>query len=160
MAALKLEKLKELIKKSYVAGYNGMMEMADEFSEEMIQVIQQEVTMAKTADGDWRVYTVEELRKKEGEIIREIGTLNRKIAGRTPKEYYKDNKELIKKYYEKNKDKYKELGSNYLQKLKEENPEKLKEYRQRAYQKRKEKVKQEAIILENNINNYEIILNK
>ena len=34
-----------------------------------------------------------------------------------------------KRYYEKNKEKYKELGSNYLQKLKEENPEKLKEYR-------------------------------
>ena len=45
-----------------------------------------------------------------------------------------------KRYYEKNKEKYKELGSNYLQKLKEENPEKLKEYRQRAYQKRKEKM--------------------
>lgn len=50
-----------------------------------------------------------------------------------------------KRYYEKNKEKYKELGSNYLQKLKEENPEKLKEYRQRAYQKRKEKMKQEEI---------------
>ena len=45
-----------------------------------------------------------------------------------------------KRYYEKNKEKYKEMGSNYLQKLKEENPEKLKEYRKRAYQKRKEKM--------------------
>ena len=51
-----------------------------------------------------------------------------------------------KKYYEKNKEKYKELGSKYLQKLKEENPEKLKEYRQRAYQKRKEIMKQENIV--------------
>jgi 5-methylcytosine-specific restriction endonuclease McrBC GTP-binding regulatory subunit McrB len=42
------------------------------------------------------------------------------------------NGENHKRYYEKNKEKYKELGSNYLQKLKEENPEKLKEYRQRA----------------------------
>ena len=50
-----------------------------------------------------------------------------------------------KRYYEKNKEKYKELGSNYLQKLNKENPEKLKEYRQRAYQKRKEKMKQEEI---------------
>ena len=45
-----------------------------------------------------------------------------------------------KRYYEKNKEKYKEMGSNYLQKLKEENPEKLKEYRKRAYQRRKEKL--------------------
>ncbi len=55
------------------------------------------------------------------------------------------NGENHKRYYEKNKEKYKELGSNYLQKLKEENPEKLKEYRQRAYQKRKEKLKQNEI---------------
>lgn len=34
-----------------------------------------------------------------------------------------------KRYYEKNKDKIKEIGANYLNKLKEENPEKLKEYR-------------------------------
>ena len=54
-----------------------------------------------------------------------------------------------KRYYEKNKEKYKELGSNYLQKLKEENPEKLKEYRRTAYLKRKEKLKQEANIVEN-----------
>jgi hypothetical protein len=40
-----------------------------------------------------------------------------------------------------NKEKYKELDSNYLQKLKEENQEKLKEYRQLAYQKRKKKLK-------------------
>ena len=48
-----------------------------------------------------------------------------------------------KRYYEKNKEQVKELGSNYLQKLKEENPEKLKEYRRRAYQKRKERLLQE-----------------
>jgi hypothetical protein len=35
------------------------------------------------------------------------------------------NGENHKRYYEKNKDKYKELGANYLQKLKEENPDKL-----------------------------------
>jgi predicted MPP superfamily phosphohydrolase len=45
-----------------------------------------------------------------------------------------------KRYYEKNKDKIMETGSNYLKKLKEENPEKLKEYRRTAYQKRKEKL--------------------
>jgi hypothetical protein len=45
-----------------------------------------------------------------------------------------------KRYYEKNKDKIMETGSNYLKKLKEENPEKLKEYRRTAYQNRKEKL--------------------
>ena len=47
-----------------------------------------------------------------------------------------------KKYYEKNKERYKESGSEYLKKLKEENPERLKEYRKRAYEKRKEKLKE------------------
>jgi hypothetical protein len=56
--------------------------------------------------------TKEELHRKEGEIIREIGTLNCKIAGRTDKEYRENNKEDIlkksKEYYENNKDKFKE----------------------------------------------------
>jgi hypothetical protein len=41
----------------------------------------------------------EQSNKREGEIIREIGTVNKQIAGRTYKEYYEDN------YYEKNKEK-------------------------------------------------------
>ena len=51
----------------------------------------------------------EELNKREGEIIREIGTVNKQIAGRTDKEWYKDNKERIlkqrKENYNTNKDK-------------------------------------------------------
>jgi Ca2+-dependent lipid-binding protein len=35
----------------------------------------------------------EELRKREGEIIRQLGTLNKYIAGRTKKEWNQDNKE-------------------------------------------------------------------
>jgi hypothetical protein len=42
-----------------------------------------------------------------------------------------------KRYYEKNKEKIKELGSSYLQKLKLENPEKIKEYSRKAYAKKK-----------------------
>ena len=37
----------------------------------------------------------EQLNKREGEIIREIATLNKNIAGRTIKEYYEQNKENI-----------------------------------------------------------------
>ncbi len=55
----------------------------------------------------------EQLRKREGEVIREIGTLNMQIAGRTQKEYidiYRlENKEKIahqtRLNYEKNKEK-------------------------------------------------------
>ena len=57
-----------------------------------------------------------ELERREGEITREIGTINYQIAGRTNKEYYNDTKEhhaeLVRKNYEKNKE-------YYLQKRKE-----------------------------------------
>jgi hypothetical protein len=43
-----------------------------------------------------------------------------------------------KKYYDKNKEKIKEIGANYLQKLKIENPDKLKEYRRNYYLKKKQ----------------------
>jgi hypothetical protein len=39
----------------------------------------------------------EELCKREGEVIREIGILNGRIEGRTDKEYYLDNKKNINK---------------------------------------------------------------
>ena len=55
----------------------------------------------------------EQLNKREEEIIREIGTVNKYIAGRTLKEYYEDNKEkkverqknIVKVIKEKNKQK-------------------------------------------------------
>ena len=53
-----------------------------------------------------------------------------------------------KRYYEKNKEKIKESGSNYLQKLKIENPERLKEYSKRAYENKKKK-KLENMVLQN-----------
>ena len=49
------------------------------------------------------------------------------------------NGENHKRYYEKNKEKIKEVGASYLQKMKAENPEKIKEYSHRAYLKQKEK---------------------
>ena len=72
--------------------------------------------------------------KKENEILRKQ---NLELQEHL-KKYTNGNNH--KRYYEKNKEKVKEIGLNYLQKLKVENPEKLKEYRQRAYQKHKEKL--------------------
>jgi hypothetical protein len=53
------------------------------------------------------------------------------------------NGENHKRYYEKNKEKIKENGSNNLKKLKEENPEILQQYRRTYYLKRKERLKNE-----------------
>ena len=54
------------------------------------------------------------LLKREGEIIREIGTLNKVVNGRTSKEYYNDNKNKISerhKEYQKEYDKIKVICS-------------------------------------------------
>jgi len=79
----------------------------------------------------------EQLTKKEGEYIRNMKCVNKLIAGRTRKEYRKDNKEKIKErckeYRENNKEKIKEKAKEYH----EENKEKIKKYRE---EKLKEKI--------------------
>lgn len=59
-----------------------------------------------------------ELRAREGVFIREQGTLNTIIEGRTKREWIKDNKELIaekqKEYREKNKEQMKEIYKKYV----------------------------------------------
>ena len=42
--------------------------------------------------------TLQELRRKEGEHIKNTDCVNKLVAGRTVKEYYVDNKEIIKEY--------------------------------------------------------------
>ena len=82
----------------------------------------------------------EQLDKKEGEIIRLIGTLNKNIPGRTDEEYYQDNKENIlknlKEFYKNNKEKILEKRKIHTQ-IEDVNKrirEKKKEYRT-AHQK-------------------------
>ena len=63
-------------------------------------------------NGDWKKWYIELyeeypcnnkqlLEKREGEITRLIGNINKKISGRTNKEYYEDNKEKKLKYKKK-----------------------------------------------------------
>ncbi len=80
--------------------------------------------------------SVEELRKKEGEVIREIGTLNKIIAGRTKKEYREDNKDRYKEYREENKEKIQET----IKKYREENKTKIQEKVKQYYENNKEKI--------------------
>jgi len=95
--------------------------------------------------NDWEISLYEnypcnsktELRRREGEIIKEIGTLNKCIAGRTKKEYIKDNlssiQEKRRNYRLRNKEKLKQY---YL-----DNVEKYKQYRLDNVEKTKERVK-------------------
>ena len=107
-------------------------------------------------NGDWANWKIElyelfpcsckeELDKKEGEIIRKIGTLNDRIAGRTRKEHYHDNKQKFQEYnrqrYENNKDKKKEYNNKYYRANAEKHKEYSRQYRQRKKQQKLNEVK-------------------
>ena len=61
----------------------------------------------------------DELRKEEGKYIRKMKCVNKRIEGRTVKEWYEDNKEHIKEYQKNNKERIKE----YQKKWRENNKE-------------------------------------
>ena len=121
-------------------------------------------------DNDWSNWYIElyehypcnervELNKREGEVIREVSTINKNIAGRNieeyrkenadkikerDKEYYKNNVDKIKKYYEENTDKIKKNQKEYykknaekLKKLREDNADKIKRYNKKYYENNK-----------------------
>jgi len=74
---------------------------------------------------------VDIIKKENEELKNKVQELEERLKKYT-------NGDNHKRYYEKNKDKIKEQGTNYLKKLKEENPDKLKEYRRNYYLKKKE----------------------
>jgi len=82
----------------------------------------------------------EQLCKREGEIIREIGTLNTRIEGRTLKEYTEDNKDDIsikqKAYRENNKDK----SRKYFKERYEQNKDEILEYYKERYGQNKDNI--------------------
>ncbi len=84
----------------------------------------------------------EELCKREGEIIRLIGTLNKYIAGRSHKEWYIDNaekvKECVNKYRIENADVIKEKKKKYRIENAEMIKEKAKIFRINNIDKKKE----------------------
>ena len=104
---------------------------------------------------DYSCNNKEELRAREGYWIREIGTLNNKIAGRTSKQNYEDNKESrlekTKECYANNKEARKQQQKEYRDKKKdvlaekskeyyEENKEAINNYKKEWYEKNKEAV--------------------
>jgi len=75
----------------------------------------------------------EELNKKEGEHIRMTDCINKRIEGRTSKEWREDNPEYYKKYREENPDKIKE----YEKKYREENKEEINKKKREQYHNKK-----------------------
>ena len=78
---------------------------------------------------------IEQLRKREGEIIREHGTLNMRIECRTQKEYYRDNIEERRKYLNENREEILRKKKEYRDKHRDEINEKKREYRKENREK-------------------------
>ena len=81
----------------------------------------------------------EQLRAIEGQYIRELGTLNGKISGRTRKEWFEENREYKN---EKERNRYNDNREEILEKHRQqriENPELKREIARNSYQKNKGK---------------------
>jgi hypothetical protein len=106
-------------------------------------------------DNDWSDWYIElyemypcnnkkELERREGQVIREIGTINKKIEGRTKKEYYEDNKEKVsqkhKEWYNDNKETISQNAKEYY----ENNKEIISQYKKEYYENNKETISQKG----------------
>ena len=93
---------------------------------------------------DYPCENLYQLRKRQGELIREINPqLNMQVECRNKKEYYEDNKQYIlsrnKGYYEENKDYFNEWKRSHYEENKERINEQRKTYRDSNKQKTHEK---------------------
>ena len=65
---------------------------------------------------DYPCDSLEQLNRREGEWIRQIATLNEKVAGRTKKEYANDNRNIknqkAREYYQENREQELERSRN------------------------------------------------
>ena len=124
-------------------------------------------TLYQYVNGNWKNWYIELyeeypcnnkqlLEKREGEIIRLIGTINKKIQGRTIKEYLKDNekkikqnridnKEKRKKYLKDNTEKIKKQVKDYNEANKEQISKQKKQYREANKENINEKAKEKVV---------------
>ena len=104
--------------------------------------VNKKCSLYKLVDGDWDNWYIElyeefpcdnkeQLEKREGEVIREIATINNRIAGRDMKQYRQDNRdkllEQMKQYNQNNRDDILEKKKQYHQANREKINEKRKE---------------------------------
>jgi hypothetical protein len=77
MAALKLNRLKEIIRIAYAAGHAGCLDLQDLYADEVLQEITKEIQQEGRGSGDWRLFSAEELRKMPVGTIFEHSRLGR-----------------------------------------------------------------------------------
>ena len=84
--------------------------------------------------------TKQQLREREGEWIKNIGTLNETISGRTAKTSYEENREVsVQSSGGKRTEKKKEYNKNYRDNHKEKAQEYNQQYRKKSEDKQKTK---------------------
>ena len=127
-------------------------------------------------NGDWSDWYIElyeeypcdnkeQLNKREGEIQRELGTINKNKAGRTLKEYYTDNKDIILEYQKQYRSNNKNTILEYQNKYRSNNKDIILEYKKQYYSNNKDKYKQHYIknrqqLLDYQKDNYKFNKNK
>lgn len=104
-------------------------------------------------NGDWNNWYIELyedypcgnkniLEKREGEVIRLIGNINKVIAGRTRKEWCKDNadklKEYRKEYHQNNHDKIKQYYKDNIDKILEQHKQHYQDNRDKILEQQKQ----------------------
>ena len=110
-----------------------------------------ELPLYKYVKDDWENWYIElyedypcdnkhQLERREGEVIRDIGNLNKNIAGRSKKQYRQDNRDKIveqkKQYRQDNRDKILEQKKQYRQ----DNRDKIIEKNKQHYEDNRDKI--------------------
>lgn len=84
-----------------------------------------------------------ELERREGQLIREMDCINKRVAGRTKKEYTEENREMVlqrkKEEYQRNKERYRQRKKEYYQENKEHITQQKKEYNETNKEKIRER---------------------
>eukprot|EP00971_Amphidinium_carterae_P249573 4953613-Amphidinium_carterae.1 len=86
--------------------------------------------------------TIQELRRQEGVWIKELGTLNKQVAGRSWEQYLLDTKDKWKEYHKKYKSEHTEQIQENRKKWAENNKEKTQDYMKKYAQSHLEKVRE------------------
>ena len=81
-----------------------------------------------------------QLKQKEGEYIRNLGTLNKQIAGRTQQQYQEEHKEYYQEVKKKSAEKHKEENIIRKQLFYQNNKERILQRKKELYETNKEKI--------------------
>ena len=89
---------------------------------------------------EWEAKDKQEIRQKEGKYIRDMGTINKRVAGRTIQEYQEDNKEKYQEIKKKSAEKHKEANTIRKKQWYEDNKQKVLEKGKMRYEMNKEEI--------------------